>query len=55
MLRIAIGIKEKGKRYVPVGIYVDGSVEEILIEDLNEKEHSYYNELLRSVNRNIFH
>ncbi|EJQ62103.1 hypothetical protein IG7_05383 [Bacillus cereus HuA2-4] len=38
MIRIAIGIKEKNKNYIPVGIYIDGSVKELTMSDLTEKE-----------------
>ncbi|CUB55681.1 hypothetical protein [Bacillus cereus] len=55
MIRIAIGIKEKNKNYIPVGIYIDGSVKELTMSDLNEKEYDHYNELLKSMHRNIFH
>ncbi|UYX56092.1 hypothetical protein M3Y14_34485 (plasmid) [Bacillus thuringiensis] len=55
MIRITIGIKEKNKRYVPVGIYIDGSVKELTMSELTEKECAYYNELLKSMHRNIFH
>ncbi|WP_258009787.1 hypothetical protein [Bacillus thuringiensis] len=37
MFRIAIGIKEKN--YIPVGIYIDGSVKELTMSDLTEKEY----------------
>ncbi|WP_309567906.1 hypothetical protein [Bacillus thuringiensis] len=55
MIRIAIGIKEKNNNYIPIGVYVDGSVKELTVNELNEREHDYYNELLKSVNGNIFH
>ncbi|EOO44466.1 hypothetical protein [Bacillus cereus] len=55
MIRIAIGIKEKNNDYIPVGVYIDGSVKDLTISELNEKEHAYYNELLKSMHRNIFH
>lgn len=55
MNRIAIGIKAKNKNYIPVGIYLDGSVKELTISDLTSKEYDHYNELLKSMNRNIFH
>ncbi|MCU5501893.1 hypothetical protein OCB09_00740 [Bacillus cereus] len=55
MIRIAIGIKEKNKTYIPVGIYMDGSVKELTMSDLTEKECDHYNELLKSMHRNIFH
>ncbi|EOO04955.1 MULTISPECIES: hypothetical protein [Bacillus cereus group] len=35
LFRIAIGIKEKN--YIPVGIYIDGSVKELKMSDLTEK------------------
>ncbi|MBK5431783.1 hypothetical protein ACFVWC_17930 [Bacillus mycoides] len=38
MIRIAIGINKKNKNYIPVGIYIDGSVKELTMSDLTEKE-----------------
>lgn len=38
MIRIAIGIKGKNNDYIPVGVYINGSVKELTVNELNENE-----------------
>jgi hypothetical protein len=54
MIRIAIGIKGKNNDYIPVGVYIDGSVKELTVNELNENECNQYNELLRFLHRGSF-
>ncbi|ACK98773.1 MULTISPECIES: hypothetical protein [Bacillus cereus group] len=54
MIRIAIGIKGKNNDYIPVGVYIDGSVKELTVNELNENECNHYNELSRFLHRGSF-